>query len=47
MTLSTTDIRARFPALKRQHRGLPIAYFDGPGGTQVPTTVVDAMSDYL
>ena len=25
----------------------PIAYFDGPGGTQVPTAVVDAMSDYL
>jgi cysteine desulfurase family protein (TIGR01976 family) len=24
-----------------------VAYFDGPGGTQVPTSVVDAMSDYL
>jgi cysteine desulfurase family protein (TIGR01976 family) len=47
VTLSTADIRTRFPALKRQHRGLPVAYFDGPGGTQVPTTVVDAMSDYL
>ena len=27
--------------------GVPVAYFDGPGGTQVPQRVVDAMSDYL
>ncbi len=47
MTHSTADIRARFPALKRHHRGIPVAYFDGPGGTQVPIPVVDAMSDYL
>jgi cysteine desulfurase family protein (TIGR01976 family) len=40
-------IRARFPALARQQRGKPIAYFDGPGGTQVPREVVDAMADYL
>ncbi len=40
-------IRRRFPALARTHRGHPVAYFDGPGGTQVPTPVVDAMSDYL
>jgi cysteine desulfurase family protein (TIGR01976 family) len=32
---------AAFPALSRA------AYFDGPGGTQVPRAVVDAMSDYL
>ena len=37
MTHSTIDIRAQFPALQRQHRGNPVAYFDGPGGTQVPT----------
>jgi cysteine desulfurase family protein (TIGR01976 family) len=24
-----------------------VAYFDGPGGTQVPTSVVEAMNDYL
>jgi len=41
------QIRARFPALQRQHLGHPVAYFDGPGGTQVPQSVVDAMSDYL
>jgi cysteine desulfurase family protein (TIGR01976 family) len=40
-------IRARFPALTRQHNGKPVAYFDGPGGTQVPQDVVDAMMDYL
>ena len=27
--------------------GAPVAYFDGPGGTQVPLAVVDAMADYL
>jgi cysteine desulfurase family protein (TIGR01976 family) len=40
-------IRSRFPALGRHHRGLPVAYFDGPGGTQVPQSVVDAMADYM
>ncbi len=40
-------IRAHFPALRRVHRGHPVAYFDGPGGTQVPQVVVDAMADYL
>ena len=41
------EIRARFPALERVHGGHSVAYFDGPGGTQVPTSVVDAMRDYL
>lgn len=44
---STQQIRARFPALERRHLGLPVAYFDGPGGTQVPKAVVEAMNDYL
>jgi cysteine desulfurase family protein (TIGR01976 family) len=44
---STEQIRSRFPALERRHKDFPIAYFDGPGGTQVPLSVVDAMSDYL
>jgi cysteine desulfurase family protein (TIGR01976 family) len=44
---STESIRSRFPALQRRHHGIPVAYFDGPGGTQVPRTVVDAMADYL
>lgn len=45
--LSQNEIRAHFPALGRKHNGVPIAYFDGPGGTQVPRAVVDAMVDYL
>jgi cysteine desulfurase family protein (TIGR01976 family) len=40
-------IRRHFPALERVHNGVPVAYFDGPGGTQVPRHVVDAMADYL
>ena len=40
-------LRSAFPALERRHRGFPVAYFDGPGGTQVPLPVVDAMTDYL
>src|SRR6266481_3861319 len=40
-------IRAHFPALARRHGGKSVAYFDGPGGTQVPKVVVDAMTDYL
>ena len=40
-------IRSHFPALARMHAGAPVAYFDGPGGTQVPRVVVSAMEDYL
>lgn len=46
--LATTDvIRAQFPALTRRDGAYPVAYFDGPGGTQVPRRVADAMTDYL
>src|ERR1700741_759857 len=41
------EIRQQFPALERVHNGYPVAYFDGPGGTQVPRYVVEQMSDYL
>src|SRR5437773_9156583 len=44
---STEEIRRCFPALSLTHNGNPVAYFDGPGGTQVPRTVVEAMNDYL
>jgi cysteine desulfurase family protein (TIGR01976 family) len=44
---STATIRASFPALERRHNQFPVAYFDGPGGTQVPRQVVEAMADYL
>ena len=41
------EIRSHFPALERRHEGLPVAYFDGPGGTQVPRAVAAAVNDYL
>ena len=44
---STVEIRSHFPALERSHNGHPVAYFDGPGGTQTPRAVVEAMVDYL
>ena len=40
-------IRAQFPACKLEIAGAPIAYLDGPGGTQVPQPVLDAMVGYL
>jgi cysteine desulfurase family protein (TIGR01976 family) len=45
--LSVIDIRRHFPALERVHNGYPVAYLDGPGGTQVPRYVVEQMNDYL
>jgi cysteine desulfurase family protein (TIGR01976 family) len=44
---STAEVRSQFPALRRVHAGCDVAYFDGPGGTQVPQRVVDAVADYL
>ena len=44
---SIAAIRAHFPALERVHLGQSVAYFDGPGGTQVPHQVAEAMTDYL
>ena len=40
-------VRAQFPALQRRYAGHLVAYFDGPGGTQVPRSVAEAMVDYL
>jgi cysteine desulfurase family protein (TIGR01976 family) len=46
--IQTVDaIRSEFPALERRSGGRPVAYFDGPGGTQVPRVVADAVSGYL
>ncbi|PYK92372.1 MAG: cysteine desulfurase-like protein, partial [Verrucomicrobia bacterium] len=47
MMIPVEEIRRCFPALTRTHHGYPVAYFDGPGGTQVPQPVVEAMNDYL
>jgi cysteine desulfurase family protein (TIGR01976 family) len=41
--LTTVDaVRARFTALQRD-----LAFFDAPGGTQVPDSVIDAIAGYL
>jgi cysteine desulfurase family protein (TIGR01976 family) len=40
------DCRKDFPALERTYNGVPLAYLDGPAGTQVPKLVIDAISDY-
>lgn len=44
---SVETIRSHFPALERKHGGYPVAYFDGPGGTQVPREVAYAIAEYL
>jgi selenocysteine lyase/cysteine desulfurase len=46
--LDVGQVRSQFPALSRANaEGIVPAYFDGPGGTQVPQRVLDAMRDYL
>ena len=39
-------LRSRFPALSLEQDGRPIAFFDGPGGTQVPQSVIDEVGRY-
>jgi cysteine desulfurase family protein (TIGR01976 family) len=46
-TFDVGTVRSRFPALARVENGHPAAYLDGPGGTQVPTSVIEAMSGLL
>jgi len=40
-------VRAQFPALAQTVNGHPAVFLDGPGGTQVPQRVIDAISGYL
>lgn len=40
-------VRPHFPALAEQVAGRPAVFFDAPGGTQVPQSVIDAIGDYL
>ena len=46
-TFDVEAVRAQFPALSRLHEGRPVAYFDGPGGSQVARSSIDAMRDYM
>jgi len=45
--LDLSSIRAQFPSLAQTVNGHPAAFLDGPGGTQVPQRVIDAISAYL
>jgi cysteine desulfurase family protein (TIGR01976 family) len=47
ISLDLKWVRSQFPALTREINGKPIVFFDGPGGTQVPGSVIDAIADYL
>jgi cysteine desulfurase family protein (TIGR01976 family) len=45
--MDTTWVRSQFPALSQTVNGHPAVFLDGPGGTQVPQAVIDAISGYL
>src|ERR1700681_4661408 len=45
--LDVVWVRAQFPSLAQTVNGHPATFLDGPGGTQVPQRVIDAISDYL
>jgi len=47
VTLDIASIRAGFPALERVLDGRQVAYLDGPGGTQVHSSVIEAMSGFM
>ena len=47
MRTQLEQIRSQFPALSRTLNGQPVAFFDGPAGSQVPRSVADAVSKYL
>jgi cysteine desulfurase family protein (TIGR01976 family) len=47
LTLDLAWVRSQFPSLAQTVNGQPAVFFDGPGGTQVPQRVIDAISDYL
>src|SRR5262245_8863325 len=45
--LDVHSLRPQFPALQRTRHGRPPIFLDGPGGTQVPQRVIDALVHYL
>ncbi|HEY8799245.1 MAG TPA: aminotransferase class V-fold PLP-dependent enzyme [Candidatus Limnocylindrales bacterium] len=45
-TFDVDALRAEFPALSLEQDNRPVAFFDGPGGTQVPQRVIDAIAGY-
>src|SRR5919199_397216 len=47
VSLDVGWVREQFPALRQEINGQSVVFFDGPGGTQVPESTIEAMSDYL
>ncbi|MEJ2766330.1 cysteine desulfurase-like protein [Photobacterium sp. MCCC 1A19761] len=47
MPFTPEAVRDAFPALNQIVNDQPVYFFDGPGGSQVPTPVLDAMTAYL
>ncbi len=47
LAIDLSTIRAQFPSLAQTVNGHPAAFLDGPGGTQVPQRVIDAIANYL
>ncbi len=47
VALDLAWVRSQFPALAQTVNGHPAVFLDGPGGTQVPQQVIDAIADYL
>ena len=46
-TYDVTAVREQFPALERTHNGRRAVYLDGPGGSQVAKSAIDAVSGYM
>ncbi|MEM7680287.1 MAG: cysteine desulfurase-like protein, partial [Pseudomonadota bacterium] len=47
MSFDPESVRPLFPALNQTVNGSKPIFLDGPGGTQVPQSVLDGMTDYL
>ena len=45
--IAVSEIRGEFPAIQQKAEGRPLTYMDGPGGTQVHGSVIEAMGRYL
>ncbi|NOH83944.1 cysteine desulfurase-like protein [Vibrio sp. 03-59-1] len=47
MSFNLNSVREQFSALSQQYNGKPVIFLDGPGGSQVPQSVLDSMTSYL
>lgn len=47
MSFNLNSVREQFSALSQQYNGKPVIFLDGPGGSQVPKSVLDSMTSYL